>query len=205
VVDWIADTYNVQPVLIAMEALDERACNDLKKTMKNSSIFVNCAEYGGDAMAAFLRTLTVLITTRYHGMLLSMPGCVPFIGLSRDERIRGVMKEIGLFNDYYVDYLDPNLEEKLKERAKKLMDSEQERKRLSNVIRENIPYYFAQMALLGVDIRRIVKRYYPSFNPVDIDENNAAKLIPYVPPDYADGIKKKFLELKAAEEKAGRI
>ncbi|HDH97104.1 MAG TPA: hypothetical protein ENF73_05195, partial [Proteobacteria bacterium] len=109
VVDWAVDEYGVQPLIVAMEALDEDMCKQLMEQMKHDAIFVSCNRYIGTQIAAMLRQLKLLITTRYHAMVLSMPGCVPFVGLSRDERIRGVMKEIGLYDDYYVDYRTENL------------------------------------------------------------------------------------------------
>jgi|GEM_PF-536808 len=197
--DWAAEKYGVQPVLIAMEALDERSCKEAAAQMKNKAIIISCNEFVGIEIAALLRSLTILLTTRYHGMLLSMPGCVPFIGLSRDERIRGVMKETGLYDDYYLDYKDPEFAQKLKDKTARMMESEAERKRVSGVVRKNLPYYFAQMALLGLDIRKIIKKYYPRFEPVALNEDDPTKMIPFTPPELKDDIQKKFLELKREE------
>ena len=200
--DWAADTYQAQIVLVGMEAVDENACRDVVKTMKSKAIMISCNEFIGVQIASLLRNLNLLITTRYHAMVLSMPGTIPFIGLSRDERIRGVMQEIKLFEKYYLDYKDADLENRLRGMVRAIMDSPEEQQRIKKVIRENLPYYFAQMGMLGLDIRNIVRESFAGFPLKKIDEDKLENLIPHVPPDLAGDAQRKFLELK---KNAGKL
>ena len=149
--------HGVQPVIVAMEALDENACRELMKHMESKAILISCNEFVGVQIGAILRVLSMLVTTRYHAMVLSMPGLVPFVGLSRDERIMGVMKETGLYDDYYVDYRTSDLGGVLMKKIKSIMDDKKESGRIRGVIEENLPYYYAQMGLLGLDIRDLVR------------------------------------------------
>jgi polysaccharide pyruvyl transferase WcaK-like protein len=197
--DWLTEKYNVQPVLIGMEALDKKSCLDVQSRMKNKSIVLLCQDYVGTQMAALLRQLNLLITTRYHAMVLSMPGRIPFIGLSRDERILGVMHELGLHNDYYLDYKMENLESNLRDRVDRIMGSAAEQERLKKVIDDILPYYYSQMGLLGHDIRELVRQSFPKFEMLDIDENDAMNMIPYCPPEIVERTRAKYIELKKAE------
>jgi hypothetical protein len=128
-----------------------------------------------------------------------MPGMVPFVGLSRDERIRGVMRETGLFDGYYLDYKTEGLEAKIVERADRLMSDDAEHARVRQVINDNLPYYFAQMGMLGLDIRDLVHKEFPEFRLPGIDENDVISLIPHCPDFLVERAKAKYLELKRRE------
>jgi len=201
VVDWTVDEYGVQPVIVAMEALDENACRELIDHMEHDAILISCNEYVGTEIAAVLRSLNMLVTTRYHAMVLSMPGCVPFVGLSRDERIRGVMKETGLYDDYYVDYRTENLADVLKEKIKAVLGNDEESARVSSVIKKNLPYYYAQMGMLGLDIRDFVREKFVGIEIKDLNEDDVLELVPYIPEEYRAGAQERFLELKKAENR----
>ena len=200
--DWASEKYGIQPVLIAMEALDHDSCHEVKALMKTTPVIVSCREYVGVQIASMLRNLQVLVTTRYHAMVLAMPGRTPFIGLSRDERIRGVMKETGLYDDYYVDYQAEHLPEVLKQKLDRLLANPQERQRVSKVINDTLPYYFAQMALLGLDVRNLIRKTFPEVKIKSVNEDNPQELDPFIPEELKDATAKKFSELKAKEAKA---
>lgn len=199
VMDWITEKYGAQPVLIGMEALDKKSCDDVAARMKNKPVVCICQDYVGTQIAALLRQLNLLITTRYHAMVLSMPGRIPFVGLSRDERIRGVMKEIGMYDDYYLDYKMENLEENLRDRVTRILDSPDEQARYKKVIDANLPYYYAQMGMLGLDIRDLVRESFPKFEMLRTDENDVMNLIPFCPPNLADRARSKYREIKKSE------
>jgi len=200
-VDKIVEKYDVQPVIVAMEALDDDACRDLVQHLQGRAILISCKEYPGMEIAAVLRRLSLLVTTRYHAMVLSMPGAIPFVGLSRDERIMGVMREIGEADNYYVDYRTENLLNVLLQKAEQLLGNAKEAKRYTAVIKDHLPYYFAQMGLLGLDIRDLVKEKFPQFTLPNVDENDVGQLVPYIPPDYLAATKKEFMKIKSAERR----
>ena len=173
--DGLVEKYDVQPVIVAMEALDDGACKDLISRMKHKAILISCVDYVGVEIGAILRRLSLLTTTRYHAMVLSMPGCVPFIGLSRDERISGVMHEIGEYDNYYIDYRTKNLPAALLEKAARILGNTREARRFKGAIKKHLPYYYAQMGMLGLDIRNLVKESFPRFPLPEMDENDAWK------------------------------
>ncbi len=83
-------------VILGMEQLDEDACGRLKdKLTAPSSVFLS-SDYDGFDMAAVLRQLSVLITSRYHAEVLSMEAGVPCIAVSMDERLDNIMNEMDM-------------------------------------------------------------------------------------------------------------
>jgi len=199
IMDWLAEEKGAQPVLVAMEALDHDACQEVIGRMKNPALLVSCHDWVGDQMAAFLRELHLLMTTRYHAMVLSMPGKVPFVGVSRDERIKGVMGECDLEREYYVDFRTPDLARVVERKVERLLDDADERKRVRKVINDNLPYYFAQMAMLGLDLRNMIREEFPGFPLIELDEDDPLELIPDCPKGLMARTKARFKKLKRAE------
>ena len=46
-------------------------------------------------MVSILRAGHLMISSRYHGIVTSMPALVPSAGVTMDERIRNLMQERG--------------------------------------------------------------------------------------------------------------
>ncbi|MCD8224099.1 MAG: polysaccharide pyruvyl transferase family protein [Clostridiales bacterium] len=83
-------------VILGMERLDADACNKLNaKLTKPASVYLS-ADHDGYEMAAILRQLSILITSRYHAQVLSMGARVPSVAISMDERLDNIMQEMDL-------------------------------------------------------------------------------------------------------------
>ncbi len=83
-------------VLLGMERLDADACSRLKAKLKVPVSSFLSSDYDGYRMAAVLRQLSLLITSRYHAEVLSMDAEVPCIAVSMDERLDNLMQEMDL-------------------------------------------------------------------------------------------------------------
>jgi polysaccharide pyruvyl transferase WcaK-like protein len=70
------------PVLVAMEAQDRRHCLDLQARLHAPAV-------------AILRAARIVVSSRYHALVTSMPGGVPGIGITCDERIANLMADRG--------------------------------------------------------------------------------------------------------------
>ena len=46
-------------------------------------------------LVSILRACHMMASSRYHGIVTSMPGLVPSAGITMDERIRNLMRERG--------------------------------------------------------------------------------------------------------------
>ncbi len=83
-------------VIFGMERLDADACNKLNARLtKPASVYLS-ADHDGYEMAAILRQLSILITSRYHAQVLSMDAKIPSVAISMDERLDNIMQEMNL-------------------------------------------------------------------------------------------------------------
>ncbi|HVF26681.1 MAG TPA: polysaccharide pyruvyl transferase family protein [Pyrinomonadaceae bacterium] len=96
------------PVLVEMEPIDHQACVDLQSEMgKRLPAFTGaqCSMYD---LVSILRQASIVVSSRYHALVTSMPAGVVGIGVSMDERINNLFAERGI-SQYVVDVADPNL------------------------------------------------------------------------------------------------
>ena len=65
-------------------------------------------DYNMYQMVSILRCCRLMVSSRYHGIVTSMPGLVPSAGITMDERIRNLMNERG-HKDLLMNVDDPDL------------------------------------------------------------------------------------------------
>ncbi len=105
--------HNAFVVILGMEQLDTRVCEMLERQI--DSPHVVCASKTCDVfqMTGLLRQLSILLTSRYHASVLSMEHAIPIVAVSIDARLNGVMREVGLAEDYLHQAKDENLEKSI--------------------------------------------------------------------------------------------
>ncbi len=81
-------------VLVGMEALDRLACEQLAPMLGNPPIF-GSDQHDHRPLVSLLRRADYLVSSRYHAVVCSMPGLVPSLGVTMDERIRNLMADRG--------------------------------------------------------------------------------------------------------------
>jgi polysaccharide pyruvyl transferase WcaK-like protein len=102
------------PILIGMEALDRLACERLAAKLGGTEslpIFVS-DEHDMFAMVSLLRRASLIVSSRYHALVCSMPAGVPSVGVTMDERIRNLMADRGQ-PELALEVDDPELDERL--------------------------------------------------------------------------------------------
>lgn len=82
------------PLLVAMEAQDRRHCLDLQARLHAPAPLFG-EELGDAELVAILRAARIVVSSRYHALVTSMPGGVPGIGITCDERIANLMADRG--------------------------------------------------------------------------------------------------------------
>jgi polysaccharide pyruvyl transferase WcaK-like protein len=135
------ERYGARVVLIAMEHMDGVPCEDIAGMMKAPPRIWSCDQHDVAEMTALLRSLDVLITTRYHAFVLSTAAGVPTIAVSHDERLKSVMEEMSLDRDFYFEYdawTPAELLPKLELALERVMG---DRKRISEQIRSRHAEY----------------------------------------------------------------
>lgn len=71
------------------------------------------ADHTADVMTGVLRRLSMLVTSRYHAAVLSMDAGIPVLGVSMDERLGSLLRELSFEKDYLYSVADAQLGQKL--------------------------------------------------------------------------------------------
>ena len=81
------------PIIVGMERLDRLACEALAASIGQSVPLFVSDEHDMYTLVSILRQSSVLISSRYHAIVTSMPAGVPSIGVTMDERIPNLMED----------------------------------------------------------------------------------------------------------------
>ncbi|MCI0404121.1 MAG: polysaccharide pyruvyl transferase family protein, partial [Acidobacteria bacterium] len=99
------------PIVVAMERLDARACLELARELGGAPVFTS-DEQNMYQLISLIRCADVMVSSRYHAMVTTMPALVPSAGVTMDERIRNLMRDRGQ-EDFLLEVDDAELEDKL--------------------------------------------------------------------------------------------
>ena len=116
-------------------------------------------EYNIYELVSILRACHMMVSSRYHGIVTSMPGLVPSAGITMDERIRNLMKERG-HEDLLMNVDDPDLGARLMVAMDTLC---KEREAIAAGIGRTVVRNLKIMARMGVYFEEEVQRRYPEF------------------------------------------
>lgn len=87
--------HDVFPVMVGMEMLDRGACEQLDAALGGGHPVIVSDEHDMFEMVSVLWQASMLVSSRYHAIVTSMPGRVPSAGVTMDERIRNLMHDRG--------------------------------------------------------------------------------------------------------------
>ncbi|HWX38746.1 MAG TPA: polysaccharide pyruvyl transferase family protein [Candidatus Sulfotelmatobacter sp.] len=145
-------------VLIAMEKLDTRACQALAPELGGAPVF-SSESLDMYKLVSILRCASLILSSRFHAIVTSMPSLVPSAGVTMDERIRNLMRERG-HDRLLLTVDDPDLGEKLVDVMEYLAAN-------ADAIREGIGSSVVRnlktMARMGVFLERAIHQQYPEF------------------------------------------
>jgi polysaccharide pyruvyl transferase WcaK-like protein len=102
-VDDVVERHGRPVALICMEELDEPMARAIlaETSMRDRAQLFSSRDLDASRMTALLRSLGVLVTSRYHASVLSLAEAVPQIALGHDLRLRTLYEELGLDRDYF--------------------------------------------------------------------------------------------------------
>jgi polysaccharide pyruvyl transferase WcaK-like protein len=150
--------HKVFPILVAMERLDARACEALAPQLGGAPVFTSDA-HDMYELVSVLRCCSLMVSSRYHAMVTSMPGLVPSAGITMDERIRNLLRERG-HDHLLLTVDDPDLETQLLVVMERLAaDADAIRDGIARSMVRNLK----TMARMGVFFERAVHKCYPEF------------------------------------------
>jgi polysaccharide pyruvyl transferase WcaK-like protein len=146
-------------VLVATEALDARACRGISEKLGGGLPVFTSEERDMYQMVSILRAGHMMVSSRFHGIVTSMPALVPSAGITMDERIRNLMRERG-HQDLLMNVDDSDLEPKLLAALDKLAT---EGERIADGMARTVVKNLKVMARMGVYFEEEVQRRYPEF------------------------------------------
>ena len=149
---------NVFVVLAATESLDSRACRRISEKLGGVPIFTS-DDYDMYQMVSILRAGHMMASSRFHGIVTSMPALVPSAGITMDERIRNLMRDRG-HEDLLMNVDDEDLEPKLLAALETLATDGE---RIADGIGRTVVKNLKLMARMGVYFEEEVQRRYPEF------------------------------------------
>src|SRR6202023_3003993 len=143
-------------VLAATERLDARPAGRISEKLGGVPV-LSSEDYKMHELVSILRACHMMVSSRYHGIVTSMPGLVPSAGITMDERIRNLMRERG-HQDLLMNVDDPDLWQRLKAAlGKSVTQGEAISVGIGQTVVENLHV----MARMGVYFEEEVQRRYP--------------------------------------------
>jgi len=162
----------VFPILVGMEMLDRLACEEVESMLDGEAPLFVSDEHNMYDLVSVLRNCKLMVSSRFHAIVTSMPGLVASGGITMDERIRNLMTDRG-HQDLFLEVDDPNLEERTLTMLRRL-DKEQEQ--IRNDIARTLPTQLKLMGQMGIDMVDEVMRIYPEFPKPDLPRTWQAHL-----------------------------
>jgi polysaccharide pyruvyl transferase WcaK-like protein len=157
-VDAFRQRRNIFVIMVATERLDARPARKIAEKLGGVPV-LSSDDYNMYQLVSILRCCHMMASSRYHGIVTSMPGLVPSAGITMDERIRNLMRERG-HEDLLMNVDDADLELKLLAALEKLAtDGEQIADGIGRTVVRNLKV----MARMGVTFEEEVQRRYPDF------------------------------------------
>jgi len=157
-VDRFRKARSVFPVMVAMESLDAGACKDVADRLGGVPVLTS-HQYNMYELVSILRASDFMVSSRYHGIVTSMPGLLASSGITMDERSRNLMNERG-HGHLLLEVDDADLEERLVDVLETLyQDKEQIRDGIGRCVVSNLH----KMAKMGVYFEEHVQRCYRDF------------------------------------------
>jgi polysaccharide pyruvyl transferase WcaK-like protein len=141
-----------------METLDAKACDALAPLVDQPVIFTS-DKYDMYELVSLLRACSVMVSSRYHALVTSMPGLVPSAGVTMDERIRNLMRERG-HEHLLMNVDDPDLESRVLEALETLHQNADE---VRHAMGRTVVCNLKRMARMGAFLERNVCEIYPQF------------------------------------------
>jgi polysaccharide pyruvyl transferase WcaK-like protein len=149
---------NVFVILVATERLDARPARKISEKLGGVPV-LSSDDYNMYQVVSILRACHLMASSRYHGIVTSMPGLVPSAGITMDERIRNLMRERG-HQDLLMNVDDPDLEPLLLAALERLYT---EGESVAAGIGKTVVKNLKLMARMGIHFEEEVQRRYPEF------------------------------------------
>lgn len=123
--DRLVEVHGCNVALICMDQMDEdlaRRVMGRVRRPENVRMF-SSREYNASEMTRVLRSLRLLVTSRYHAAVLAMEAGTPTVAVAHDARLRELFNDMGLREELFLDHDREDLFVQLEERVDRLLAS----------------------------------------------------------------------------------
>jgi polysaccharide pyruvyl transferase WcaK-like protein len=144
--------------VVGMERLDRAACEGLRDRLGPGPCLVS-DRHGMHELVSVLRQARWLVSSRYHAMVCSMPGGVPSLGVTMDERIKNLCDQRGQ-PELSLEVDDPDLGERVREG---LAGIERQREQVVSGILRCVAREVRRMGDMGIVFEDRLLHRYPDF------------------------------------------
>jgi polysaccharide pyruvyl transferase WcaK-like protein len=148
----------VMIILVAMEALDTRACHELSQRLGRLPV-ISSRHFDMYELVGLLRCCDLLLSSRYHAIVTSMPAKVPSAGITMDERISNLMEQRG-HQHLLASIDDPDLQPRILQMLESLL---RDREAIAQAVGRTVTWNLKEMARMGVYFEEQVQQRYPEF------------------------------------------
>ncbi len=149
---------NVFVIMAATERMDARPSRRISEKLGGVPIMTS-DDYNMYQLVSILRACRMMVSSRYHGFVTSMPALVPSAGITMDERIRNLMNERN-HQELLMNVDDLDLEARTLA-AIEILDRDGDR--IADGIARTTVRNLKLMARMGVYFEEDVQRRYPEF------------------------------------------
>lgn len=159
--DEIVEKYDKDVALLSMEGLDTVFTNKIQQHMKHpdrTKVF-SSSQYNASQMTSVLRSLDLLITSRYHAGVLSLPSQVPQTAIGHDLRIKDLYTDLET-PELFVDHEDPDRYKVLSDNVETLVN---EYDRIKAKLRKGYARYEAREKRNAPLLRAFLEANYPQW------------------------------------------
>jgi polysaccharide pyruvyl transferase WcaK-like protein len=111
----LIDDHDHHVALLCMEELDEpmaRRVQGLVGRPDRVRVFSSC-EYNASEMQGILKGMDLLLTSRYHSAVLSMPAEVPVVAIGHDHRTMDLFRDMNIYKSNFIPHDADDLFERL--------------------------------------------------------------------------------------------
>jgi len=148
----------VFPILVGMEMLDSDACRQIAERISGAPFF-SSERLTMYELVSILRQSSLMLSSRFHAVVTSMPAGVPSVGVTMDERIRNLMRDRG-HEHLLMNVDDPDLADRI---VAALSALDAAREEIQDAMGRAVTRNLHTMARMGVYFEERVARQYPEF------------------------------------------
>jgi polysaccharide pyruvyl transferase WcaK-like protein len=149
---------------VGMEALDRKTCERFASLLPHGAPLFVSDEYDMYQLVSILRHATLLVSSRFHAIVSTLPAGVPAVGVTMDERIANLLQDAG-HPELLLKVNDGELSARL---LAAMHSAFTRREQLRHDNRRFVPSQLKLLARMGMDFEDELMRVYPAFPRRDV-------------------------------------